>query len=218
MIQHRHLLCALLLTFGSASDTLAQTAPNALGIYTDPTGDPASSCYDAIVGAEFMAYLVLTNPVNNEFDGGQNTARPIQQVSGFECRIFMPGSASFFVLEEEFAVDDFTDCQDCRPNYTVEFATPVPVIDNAVVLVSWKFLTLTTGTHNIFIDPTEWESQPSALSVIDAEDPQAGRSSVTSSSGSENVPVFVINPIHSDCLVIIPVTAHSWGHIKSLYR
>jgi len=201
-----------------ATNTLAQSAYNALGIYTDPSGDPTSSCFESSLGTPFTAYLVLTNPINNEFDGCQNTARPIQQVSGFECRITMPNSQSFFMLEENIAGTDFIDCQNCRPNYTVCFTNAVPVLNNALVLVTWTFLVLAPGTYDIFMAETQWPTQPSALLVIDAEDPQDGRSAVVSSTLSEQVPVFSINDCHISWPIVVPNTAYSWGSIKSLYR
>ncbi len=48
---------------------LAQTGENEFGFYTDPSGDPASVNAEANVDEPFYCYLVLTNPVNNDFNG-----------------------------------------------------------------------------------------------------------------------------------------------------
>jgi hypothetical protein len=189
----------------------AQAWNNQLGIYTDPAGDPVTSNYDATPFTQFYAYLVLTDPVNHSFAGGVDTARPITQVSGFECKVTMPASELFSVTNEFFPADAID--VGAKPSYAVGFASPVPVVGGTVVLNTWRFMVDDDAQYDIFMDITRFPSLPGVMAILDAEDTDDPLSPVYVSTGDFAVPVFSINGTAA-----VAIESDTWGGVKSLFR
>ncbi|MFT5316411.1 MAG: hypothetical protein ACI9UK_002257 [Candidatus Krumholzibacteriia bacterium] len=194
------------------STGFTQTAWNQLGIYADPTGDPASANVSPTIGDQFTGYLVLTNPVNEFFNGGTGTAVPITAVDGFECNIAFPPSASFFTLSTVFAANAID--VGVKPDFVVGFSESAPVTGNAVVLVTWTFLALAPGPHDFFLDITALPSIPGVMAVVDANDPEnANLQPVYRSTNDANVPVFSVTGDNA-----IANETQTFGGVKSLFR
>jgi hypothetical protein len=201
-------LAALALLAPSAG--FAQTN-NQFGIYTDAGGQSAS-IFEAVPNAPFGAYLVLTNPVNETYDGGTGTTVPVTMVEAFECRIIMPASASFFALTTTLPPESIDIGQ--KPDFVVGSATPYPVTDNAVVLITWTMMVTDLATHNFFLEMTSIPSLPGTMAFQDAGGDPDGFPLVEAypASGNSSDAVFSING------GAVAIENESWGNVKSLYR
>jgi len=188
----------------------AQAFTNQLGIYSDPLGTPASANFNATPNVAFNAYLVLTNPMNDTFDGGVETKRSITMVNAFECRVTMPTSSHFLNLGVTYPVDAINFGEGSY--YIVGFAPGVPVTNNAVVLCTWELMVTDAAEYNIMIGLARFPSIAGHLAIADAEDPQDPLSPVYVSSGDFDSPVFSVNGS------AVPVDTESWGDVKALFR
>ncbi len=203
-------LAALALLAPSAG--FAQASNNQFGIYGDPTGLPGSSNVDVGPASQSSAYLVLTNPVNETYDGGTGTTVPVTMVEAFECRIIMPASASFFALTTTLPPESIDIGQ--KPDFVVGSATPYPVTDNAVVLITWTMMVTDLATHNFFLEMTSIPSLPGTMAFQDAGGDPDGFPLVEAypASGNSSDAVFSING------GAVAIETESWGNVKSLYR
>ena len=191
---------------------------NQVGIYTDMVGTPSAANYAATPSVPFDVYLVLTNPMNDTYNGGTGTNRPVTIVSGFEAKVIWPASATFFKLSESFpanAIDAASDSDE----YAVGYATPVAVVDNAIAVCHWQLMVTTTDPYHIFLDTIRFDSIDGFMAFIDAEDPndtdwQDGNlAPMHVSTGDKALPVFSINDTAT-----VAVEAETWGGVKSLFR
>ncbi len=190
---------------------LAQTFYSQLGIYSDQVGTPEAANFVATPNTPFNAYLVLTNPINEAYDGGTGTTRPITLVDAFECKIIMPETAGFVKLSETYpeqAINLATP-----PDYVVGYAASVPVVGNAVVLCTWQFMVTSGDQADIFLGLVRFPSIPGEMAIVDAEDPQDNLCKVYVSTNNFAVPVFSIN----GTAAVATVDA-SWGDVKALFR
>ena len=165
----------------ASSVGFATTAPNQLGIYTEQTG--FTSNIDGIgAGEQFNAYLVLTNPINEDFDD-TGLSEPITAIDGFECAVIMPEGLNFLPLQAIFPPQALNI--GTAPDYVVGFASPVPVVDNAVTLITWLFANIDGGEYNIYLGPTSVPRLPGLMSIVDTND-------------SDSVPSQPIYPVSED--------------------
>ena len=188
-----------------------QTFESQLGIYSDQVGTPSAANYVATPNMAFYAYLVLTDPVNDSFDGATGTARPITMVDGYECRVNMPEGDGFFNLGITYPAQALNLA--LPPDYVVGFATSVPVVGNAVVLCSWNLMVSDNEQQDITMNLTRFPSLAGTMSIVDGEDPQDPLVPVYVSTNNFAVPVFSIN---GDAA--IAVDDASWGDVKALFR
>jgi len=185
--------------------------PNQLGIYTDASGDPATANFTATPNVPFMAYLVLTNPVNHSYDGGADTNEPITMVNGFECRVTMPSTNTFFVLDTTYPVQSLD--LGAGPSHVVGFNANVMVTGNSLVLCTWEIMVTNTDTFNIFMGPSQFPSIAGKMAILDAGDAQDPLSAVYVSTGDTSIPVFSVNGTDA-----VAVDNESWGGVKALFR
>ena len=192
----------------------AQIYENEFGIYTDPTGDPAAANVEVPVITPVNIYLVATNPVNHSFQGGTDTTRPIAFVNGFEAKIiFPPQGPNFWILSTSFPVQAINI--GTAPDYIVSFGSPVPVVDQRVVLVTWEFFVLDTATYNTYLGVTDFPAVEGAMGILDSEDEfyPDGVQAMHPSTNDYDVPIFSVN---GDAA--IAVEEQSWGGVKALFR
>lgn len=189
----------------------AQSFESQLGIYSDQVGTPTAANYVATPNMAFYAYLVLTDPVNDNFNGATGTARPITQIDGYECKVVMPEGHGFFNLGITYPGDALNLAT--PPDYVVGFASSVPVVGGAVVLCSWNLMVTDSEQYDITMNLTRFPSLAGAMSVLDAEDTDDPLVPVYVSTNDFAVPVFSIN---GDAA--IAVDNASWGDVKALFR
>lgn len=202
-------LAAFSLMLGSPG--FAVPFSNQLGIYTDPTGDPASANYDAVVNVPFMAYLIVTNPINHYFEGGTATEEAITMIDGFECKVSMPESPNFNVLSRTYPVNMINIGSD--PNYVVGFASNVPVTGTSLVLCTWQIMVTSEEEFNIYLGSTQFPSIDGEMAILDVNDSQDPLSAVYVSTGDRTVPVFSVNGTSA-----VATVNESWGGVKALFR
>ena len=185
-------------------------AAGTLGIYTDPAGDPGTVHYAATPFVPFTVYLVLTDPVNNTFNGGTDTNNQINWIGGFECKVNMPLSASFAKVSENYPVAKVNVGE--YPYYVVGYSGSIPVSNNAVVLCTWEFVVQDVTAMNVYLDKTRFPSIDGEMAILDGGDGDR-LVPVYVSSGSVDAPVFSING--SDA---VATDVKSWGNVKALFR
>lgn len=190
----------------------AQTAHNQLGMYIDQVGTPTAANIDVAINTPFNVFLVLTNPVNETFNEGVDTQVPITSVDGFEAAIVLPTAATFFVLAENYPAPEIN--VGSAPDYIVGFSNSVPVVDNAVVLVSWQFMTLDPAALDVFMDATATARFPGKMAVVDAGDNTTTPGQpIYPSTGDFANKVFSINGTPP-----VATENESWGGVKALFR
>ena len=194
------------------STGFAQTAWNQIGIYTDQTGTPESANAVAELGVEFFAYLVLTNPVNESFGAGNDGTEPVTAVDGFECKITLPASSSFFQLGVAYPAQAVNIGNE--PNYYVGFATSVAVTGTSVVLATFRYLILAPGVFDVFLSGPDIPSLGEGMAFVDGNDGETfNLQAVFPSTSTTAVPVFSINGTNA-----IATEAQTFGGVKSLFR
>lgn len=201
-------LAALALLAPSAG--FAQTAWNQLGIYTTQTGVPGSENTNVAVFTQVNAYLVLTKPVNETFDGGTNTNAPVTSLSAFECRVVFPDELNFAVTSQILPPQALN--VGTPPDFVVGLAVPIPVTNQAVVLITWRFRPFDDQPQSIFLAPTLAPSIPGKMAIVDANDPKIPLVAVYPASGSFAAPVFSVNG------GAVAIENETWGGVKSLFR
>ncbi len=211
------LFCSISLVVVASGFAEISPDNNEFGIYTDPSGGIGSASIIVPPVTPFGAYLVLTNPVNDTFDGGTNTNTPVNWVEAFECRINKPAGlgSTWFQLSEVLPPETIN--VGTAPDYVTGSASPYPVANNAVVLISWEIMVLTGDVFEWYLDITTPQSIPGTMAYQDAEDSNwnGGNIPLVSaypSSGSSLLPVFSVNG------GVMAVENESWGGVKALFR
>jgi len=180
---------------------------NEIGVYTTatPTGlianQDAETSYTGAPGGAIMAYVVVTNPWN------QNTNTAIDLVGGFEFHLYLP--ANVFLLGQVLppSATNFATA----PDFYVGCAAPV--VNGAATL-----LTLTLGEFSgtpgyVSLGPVlaPAPSRPGNMAITDYND-GFSISLAYPVSGDYNLPVFgMYQPV-------VPNDDATWGGVKSLYR
>jgi len=184
-------------------------AHNEVGIYAVP--DP-EGCASAQVGAApwtpFTCYLVLTNLWNEDLD------RPVTTFGGAEFRLGIPpdGLVLGAVLPPRS-----TDGPDL-PDFA--FGASIPVVDAAVVVVTFTLLTTSTDPRMLFLTPTEsWPPSIPGHMIFTDYDDGFSMQIMHPVSGSFDVPVFAINwDGELSFCETVPDEGMSFGSLKALYR
>lgn len=193
------LLAALLLPSRAA----ATSDPNALGLFYDASGTIDQVSIDA--NTMQVLYLVLLNPVNDDFDG---TTRDVAFVSGFECGLVPPSGD--FLLGVDFPAAAVN--VGSTSNLIVGYGAAVPVgSGRAATLASVRVLTFGNNRQGYRLALASPPSLAGSLAYVDAEDPVANLVGMMPVSGSFDRAVF--------CFGDWKLREQApWGEIKSLFR
>ena len=180
---------------------------NEIGIYTTevPTGlienQDAETSYTGAPGGAIMAYVVLTNPWN------QNTNAPISLVGGFEFHLYLPSNV--FLLGQVLPPSSTNFAT--APDFYVGCAAPVANGACTLIALTLGEFTGTPGYISMGPVTTLAPSVPDNMAVTDYND-DFSISLAYPVSGSFDLPVFgMYQPV-------VPNDDASWGGVKSLYR
>lgn len=116
--------------------------------------------YSPQVGVHFHMYAVLLNP-------------SVPYVKGFEFRVGVPGSDSSLIKLSEILPANYINIGDSSGenqwDYLVGIASPVPVDNSRVVLISYTLLaTSNFGQSDFILKQVETPSIPNSLAYLDA--------------------------------------------------
>ncbi len=198
----------------------AEIVNNEIGLYTDISGDPATTSITIEPYELFDVHLVLTNPFNEEFtpeDCGDPIRREINFIFGYQYRLLKPAIGMYTMA---MIPNGFVDVSASNEfDQVVGFLDPIAVPESrAVVLVTYTFMVLDMDPKFFYLEPTV-EGPSDFLGVYDAEEyvPPIGCdwSSIQHAypiSGSFSNPVFAINSS------VVSTENASWGVVKALYR
>ena len=184
------------------------THPNEVGLYMTPDGYGATGTYE--IGIPVDVHLVLTKPTNTE------TGQPFDAINVFECQLnFSPvPEGTLFNLGEyypgsAFNVGDNWHIDEGYLEYIVGFGENIPVIDEAVVLVTITFFSTTASEIEVTLGPTSSSSIPGQMNFgLGVSTPHI----MNPVSGSPDAPVFLF---HGEA---IAVENETFGSVKALYR
>lgn len=222
----RTLLIAVLLgalAFNAAADT------NYMGFSSFPPDYWLSPCVEGPGQQVYNVYLFIYNPVNYDFGTG-GESRVVQNINGFECRVWAEGDAT--ILGWHFlvnAIDAGTE-----GNTVVGFAEPVPVTGIATIIATLDIFAANpsgksaemTGdlksspqpceepTALVYMAPTRpTQSIEGTMAYLDADDPD------------DPLVAAYVYPVYygTDLAMAIqtyPVDTEdqTWGAVKALYR
>lgn len=179
---------------------------NEIGIFLveNPTDEDAQeqACYMGSPG-QFIAYVVLTNPVN------QNSGDPINVLGGFEFQLIWP-SGLFVTPVLHPSATNFMSPPDffCGAN--------IPITGGQCTLITLTIGTFTADPASWFIAPISDEGSqtiPGSIAITDAMD-GFSVSEAYPVSGDFGVPVFGM----FDCGGVVPNENTSWGSVKALFK
>lgn len=180
------------------------SSDNSLGLFYD--SNAAIDEIDVSPNSTHSLYLILLNPVNDEYDGGGS--RDVSYVWAFECAVEPPtGDMLLSVSFPTSAVNlGSTD------NIVAGFAEPVAVSSQrAATLATFNVLTMGNNPVGYRLLPASPASHSNTMAYIDAEDPDDNIVDMAPVSGSHDKPVFTFGDytIEQDA---------KWGKVKALYR
>jgi hypothetical protein len=198
----------------------AQVFNNEIGLYTDLSADPASTSIIVESNVLFDVYLIVTNPVNDEF-GPPDCLPPIQRdipiIDIVQFRMLVPEVGLYTMAATPNGI--LSGWAGNPPDYGIVFEMPVPVPENrAALLFTFTFMTLDTDPKEFFLEPTVTLSEDrlaiwDASEILDPRCPNNGRSqNVFPVSGDYAMPVFGINTS------VVTTEDKSFGSVKALYR
>ncbi len=186
----------------SAGSVLA--LDNELGLYYDD-----SASIDEIEIADnstHSLYLILLNPVNEDFDGGGT--RDVDYVWGFECAIEPPAGDILLGVSFPTQTINIGDIG----NIVAGFQTAVPVSgQRAAMLATFSVLTMGNNPEGYKLVPTITPSLPNTMAYVDYDDPVGNLVNMVPSSGSHDQPVFTFGDYTLE-------QVQAWGAVKALYR
>lgn len=193
------LLAALLRTSSSA----ATADPNSVGLFYDT----AATIEEVSIEPSTMhvLYLVLLNPVNDDFEGG---TRDVGLVSGFECGLQPPSGD--FVLGVDFPQPAVN--VGSTSNLIVGYATAVPVDGSrTATLASVRVLSFGNNREGYRLALASPPSLPGTLAYVDGEESGDNLVAMMPVSGSFDRAVF--------CFGDWKLREQAqWGEVKSLFR
>ena len=168
---------------------------NQLGLYLTDDGFGATGSDD--IGAEIAVYLVLTRPATPSgvaWDG----------ITAFECQLnFDPAGG---IVKTSDALNGWLE-------YIVGFAAEVPKdVNDAVLLVSFRFIHLVPGVINVTLGPIT-SAIPSLQDKMSYVTPNQTLDEMFPSSGAPDAPVFTFGGG-----TVVPVEDASFGSVKALFR
>jgi hypothetical protein len=151
-------------------------------------------------------YLVLMQPVNNDYDGG--AIQTVSLVGGFECLV-TPASGDVLLSAayplSALNVGDIT-------NQVVGFGSGLPVDSSQMVtLATFQVFTMGNNREGYTLSPTSPSSLPNSMAYLDFQDPDDNLVDMAPTSGSYDRPVFTFGDFTID-------EEQTWGTVKSLYK
>ncbi len=177
---------------------------NLLGLFYDQSASIDE--YEISGTGTHSLYLVLMQPVNNDYDGG--SIQSVSMVGGFECLV-TPASGDVLLSAvyplSALNVGDMT-------NQVVGFGSGVPVDSNQMVtLATFQVLSMGNNQEGYRLSPTSSPSIPNAMAYLDFGDPDDNLVDMAPASGSYDRPVFTFGDFTID-------EQQTWDTVKSLYK
>lgn len=154
----------------------------------------------------YSLYLVLMQPVNNDFDGGGS--QDVTLVGGFECAI-MP-AAGDALLNATYPLEalNFGDLS----NMVVGFGSGLPVgSNNQVTLATLEVFSMGNNREGYKLSPTAQASSPNSMAYLDFQDPVDALVEMGPASGSYDRAVFTFGDYSVS-------EEQTWDAVKSLYK
>jgi hypothetical protein len=177
---------------------------NVLGLFYDTSASIDE--IDVSPNSLHSLYLVLINPVNEEFGGGGT--RDVDYVWGFECAIEAPSGDILMDVTFPAQAINLGDTE----SIIAGFATAVRVSSQqAVTLATFSVLTMGNSPEGYRLVPTSPSSHANTMAYVDYDDPDDAIVDMSPISGSHDKPVFTFGDY------TIELNA-KWGAVKSLYR
>ena len=177
---------------------------NTLGLYYDTSASIAE--IDISANSIQSLYLILLNPVNEDYDGGG--IRDVGYIGAFECAVEPPGGD--VLLGVSFPV--FTVNVGSTDNIVAGYGTPISVSsERSAVLATFNVMTMGNNPVGYRLLPTVISTHDNTMAYLDAEDPDDEVVDMVPVSGSHDLPVFTFGDytIEEDA---------RWGGVKALYR
>lgn len=199
-----HALIPLLLTVLPVCGGAMAQDTNRLGLFYDE--DASVHEVEVSPNSSHVLYLVLLNPVNENYDGG--SIRDVQYVVAFECGIEHPSGD--ILLDLAFPAEGFN--LGSIDNIVAGYATAVPVSSRGtVVLATLNVLTAGNSPEGYRLVPASPASHPHTMAYVDFEDPDDNIVDMAPASGSYERPVFTFGDYTVD-------ETADWGKVKALFR
>ena len=169
--------------------------------------DPDSDSFGIYFDAAGVLPEAMSTPFQ-PFDAYLLLANPLGPVDGFECTITTQGGSLLFLSSD---LGPQTLDVDGSPNgYAVGAAMPYPVSNNAVKLIHWQCLTVSTAGTYLLVGEATQPSLPGGWPVVTGGG-VLRRCLVR--GGDVSGPVACVN---AHCVVADEPT--SFGAVKGLYR
>ena len=193
------------------------THPNEVGLYTTPDGYGATGIYDVDVPVD--VYLVLTRPTN--VSGGME---PIGTITDFEIQLRFNPIGGMILTGEDFMGDGVNEGYNIGEGdhlgegfldyLVILLYEPVPVINEAVVLVALQFINSNDVPVEVTLYPCINEQVWNQISFVTQEldDPDDWYQAMHPISGSRETPVFIFGG------EAVAVENETFGSVKALYR
>ncbi len=210
------------LAFNAAGDT------NFMGLSAYPPDYWLEPCVAGPGQQVYTVYLFIYNPVNPDFGTGES--RVVENIHGFECRVWAEGDAT--ILGWHFLVNAID--AGTNGNTVVGFAEPVPVTGIATIIATLDILAsnpsgnsadMTGGlksspmpcdepTALVYMAPTRpTQSIEGTMAYLDADDPD------------DPLVAAYLYPVYGYNDVIMAIQTYpvdtedqTWGAVKALYR
>jgi hypothetical protein len=189
------------------------THPNEVGLYMTPDGYGATGT--SVIGVPVTVYLVLTKPTDL-----QNGGTPLNNIYGFECQLnFNPNPfGNLFKLLDNLPsvsinVGDSSDINQGFLEYVVGIGTPLAVVDEAAVLITFTFMAVAPNPFVVTLGPPGgYSSIPGQMAFYTNSQYSDDAQVMYSVGGSHESPVFIFNG------EAVAVEDKSFGSVKALYR
>lgn len=206
-------VCALAaISMLAPSDGFAQFE-NRIGLYTTANAD-AAHLMTQPANVPFTIYLLAINPRNS--DGTAATF-----VDGFELTMTVTGPA-YFSLTQTLPPQSL-DVDGDPLGFAAGFATPSPVTNGMVLLMTWNVMLMgaidDTGCPDncvnhwkVFMGPARAPSVPDGFMAINVPNSPVLLVPCSPSSGANDVPVFTIGETG------VATETNSFGAVKALFR
>lgn len=182
---------------------------NEVGLYLNPAGTGGSGTFEVSVPVD--VFLVLTKPTDVE-DGDS----PYSTINSFGCTLnFTPiPNDNLVVMGESLALSAFNagDSSDINQGfleYIVGMSSPVPVTNEAALLVAFTFMNLDPVTTAVTLSPS---SSDAIVGQMFFQSEVGQPRIMYSVGGSQEAAVFLFNGEAVD------VEDESFGSVKALFR
>ncbi len=210
------------LAFNAAGDT------NFMGLSAFPPDYWLEPCIEGPGQQVYNVYLFIYNPVNPDFGTGES--RAVQNINGFECRVWAEGDAT--ILGWHFLVNAID--AGTNGNTVVGFAEPVPVTGMTTVIATLDIFASNPSGNSAEMpgklknspmpcdEPTAFvnmaptrptQSIEGTMAYLDADDPD------------DPLVAAYLYPVYSYNDIIMAIQTYpvdtedqTWGAVKALYR